>query len=262
LPRRRTELEIVAPAGARAPFVLICEDDGDIAGILAVQLQQAGYNTDRAATADAAIGLLAGRRYDAMTLDLALPDADGVSLLRRVREDPRHGEMPVIIISAWLDSPVGKAANLEGEVLGIVDWLGKPIDLSRLLHALRRIPKRHGRPHVLHVEDDRDIVGLVHFAVHDLADITAVPSIAEARRALDAGGIDLMILDVGLIDGSGLALLDGDQPRPPTVLFSAREIDLQRHDGLVAVLVKSQTTLDQLSGLIREQLETLEQSKG
>jgi DNA-binding response OmpR family regulator len=227
-----------------------------------VQLQQAGYYTDRAATADAAIGLLAGRRYDAMTLDLALPDADGVSLLRRVREDPRHGEMPVIIISAWLDSPVGKAANLEGEVLGIVDWLGKPIDLSRVLHALRRIPKRLGRPHVLHVEDDSDIVGLVHFAVRDVADITAVPSVAEARRALEAGGVDLMILDVGLIDGSGLALLDGDQPRPPTVLFSAREIDLQRHDGLVAVLVKSQTTLDQLSGLIHEQLEAVKQSKG
>jgi hypothetical protein len=71
-----------------------------------------------------------------------------------------------------------------------------------------------------------------------------------------------MILDVGLIDGSGLALLDGDQPRPPTVLFAARDINLQCHDGLVAMLVKSQTTLDQLSGPIREQLEALQQSKG
>ncbi|MEI9985789.1 MAG: PAS domain S-box protein [Aliidongia sp.] len=254
LPRRRPRLE---DAGERSltPRVLICEDDADVARILAWQLQQGGYGTDRAATADAAIGLLAEQRYDAMTLDLALPDADGMSLLRRVREDPRHAEMPVIIVSAWVDSPAGKAATLEGEVLGIIDWLGKPVDQSRLLHALRMIPQRGGaKPRLLHVEDDPDIVRLVNFAVRDLADITAVSTVAEARGVLGAGGIDLMILDVGLIDGSGLALLDGDGPRPPTVLFSAQEVNPDRRDELVAVLVKSQTTLDQLSELIREQL--------
>jgi DNA-binding response OmpR family regulator len=234
--------------------VLVCEDDPDVARILAWQLQQAGYAADRAATADAAIGLLAEQRYDAMTLDLALPDADGLSLLRRVREDARHAGMPVIIVSAWVDSPAGKAATLEGEVLGIVDWLGKPVDQARLLHALEMIPKRAGKPRVLHVEDDPDIVRLVSFAVRELADIIAVSTVAEARQQLAAGGVDLMILDVGLIDGSGLALLEGDGPKPPTVLFSAQEVSPDRRDELVAVLVKSQTTLDQLSELIREQL--------
>jgi DNA-binding response OmpR family regulator len=125
-----------------------------------------------------------------------------------------------------------------------------------LLHALEMIPKRAGRPRVLHVEDDPDIVRLVNFAVRDLADITAVSTVAEARKVLAQGAVDLMILDVGLIDGSGLALLDGDGPKPPTVLFSAQEVHPDRRDELVAVLVKSQTTLDQLSELIRQQLAT------
>ncbi len=254
LPRRRARLEDAGGDAGLAPRVLICEDDPDVARILAWQLQQAGYGADRAATADAAIGLLAEQRYDAMTLDLALPDADGLSLLRRVREDPRHAGMPVIIVSAWLDSPAGKAATLEGEVLGVVDWLGKPVDQSRLLHALEMIPKRAGKPRVLHVEDDPDIVRLVNFAVRDLADLRAVSTVAEARRVLAEGGVDLMILDIGLIDGSGLALLDDEGPKPPTVLFSAQEVHPDRRDELVAVLVKSQTTLDQLSELIREQL--------
>jgi PAS domain S-box-containing protein len=254
LPRRRPRLEDEAGDAVLAPRVLICEDDPDVARILAWQLQQAGYGADRAATADAAIGLLAEQRYDAMTLDLRLPDADGLSLLRRVREDARHAGMPVIIVSAWLDSPAGQAATLEGEVLGVVDWLGKPVDQGRLLHALEMIPKRAGRPRVLHVEDDPDIVRLVNFAVRDLADITAVSTVAEARKVLAQGTVDLMILDVGLIDGSGLALLDGDGPKPPTVLFSAQEVNPDRRDELVAVLVKSQTTLDQLSELIRQQL--------
>ena len=255
LPRRRPRLGVDPRAAVPVPDVLICEDDADVAALLAAQLQQAGYRADRAATADAALGLLAEHSYDAMTVDLALPDSDGLSLLRRIREDPRHGEMPVIVVSARLDSPAGAAATLEGEVLGVVDWLGKPVDQERLLLALSRIPKRAGRPRVLHVEDDPDIVRLVFYALRDLAEITAVPSIAEARRALEAGGIDLMILDVGLIDGSGLVLLDGDGPKPPTVLFSAHEVNPDRRDELVAVLVKSQTSLDRLSGLIREQLE-------
>lgn len=255
LPRRRPRLDAAPPSDALMQRVLVCEDDADVARILAGQLQQAGYSADRAASAEAAIGLLAERSYDAMTLDLALPDADGLSLLRRVREDPRHCDMPVIVVSAWIDSPAGQAATLEGEVLGIVDWLGKPVDQERLQHALGRIRKRGERPRLLHVEDDPDVVRLVNFAVRDQADIIAVDSVAEARRVLAEGGIDLMILDVGLIDGSGLALLEGDGPRPPTVLFSAQEINPDRRDELVAVLVKSQTTLDQLSALIREQLE-------
>jgi PAS domain S-box-containing protein len=254
LPRRRPPLAELADLTVPMPRVLICEDDPDVATVLAAQLQEAGYRADRAATADTAFRLLAERRYDAMTLDLALPDTDGLSLLRRVRENPRHSDMPVIIISAWIDSPAGKAASLEGEVLGIVDWLGKPIDQTRLLHTLNEIPKRASRPHVLHVEDDPDVARLVNLALRDLADITSVPSVAEARATLQAGGVDLMILDIGLTDGSGLALLDGDDPKPPTVLFTGQEAPPERHDELVAVLVKSQTTLDQLASLIREQL--------
>ncbi|MEA2755159.1 MAG: hypothetical protein QOJ54_1448, partial [Aliidongia sp.] len=257
LPWRRPAPAEMPDDTTRLPRVLICEDDPDVATVMAGQLQQAGYRADRAATADAAIRLLAERRYDAMTLDLALPDTDGLSLLRRVRENPRHSEMPVIIVSAWIDSPAGQAASLEGEVLGIVDWLGKPVDQARLQHTLNGIPKHGNRPHVLHVEDDLDVARLVNFALRDLADITSVPSIAEARRALKAGGVDLMILDIGLIDGSGLVLLDGDDPKPPTVLFTGQETPPERCDELVAVLVKSRTTLDHLSSVIRERLEQI-----
>ena len=259
LPEKRGRLTDMTIPETGDKRVLICEDDDDVAQILRVQLGDAGYQSIRAATADETMRLLDAGRFDAMTLDLRLPDGDGIAMLRRIRADARHAAMPVIVISAWLDEKVSDR-SLTGNVLGVVDWIGKPVDGDRLHHALDLTRRRAGKPRVLHVEDDPDIVKLVEFALRDEADVVAAPSLVEARRRLQGGDIDLVILDVGLVDGSGLALLDDVKAikgvrSPPTVLFSAQEIDPSRRDELVAVLVKSQSTIDQLASVIRDQLE-------
>jgi PAS domain S-box-containing protein len=263
LPEKRARLTDVSVPEGGDKRVLICEDDDDVAQILRMQLAEAGYQSVRAATADETMRLLDAGQFDAMTLDLRLPDGDGIAMLRRIRADERHAAMPVIVISAWLGEKV-QDRSLTGKVLGVVDWIGKPVDGDRLHHALDLAGRRSGKPRVLHVEDDPDIVKLVEYALRDEADVVSAPSLAEARRRLDGGDIDLVILDVGLVDGSGLALLDDVKNHakthkgtrsPPTVLFSAQEIDPDRRDELVAVLVKSQSTIDQLADVIREQLD-------
>ena len=260
LPEKRGRLSDMPLPEAGDKRVLICEDDDDVAQILRVQLTEAGYQSIRAATADETMRLLDVGRFDAMTLDLRLPDGDGIAMLRRIRADVRHAAMPVIVISAWLDEKKLADRTLTGNVLGVVDWIGKPVDGDRLHHALDLTRRRVGKPRVLHVEDDPDIVKLVEYALRDEADMVAAPSLFEARRRLRDGDIDLVILDVGLVDGSGLTLLDDVKAikgirSPPTVLFSAQEIDPARRDELVAVLIKSQSTIDQLASVIRDQLE-------
>jgi len=259
LPEKRGRLTDVPAPQSDEKRVLICEDDDDVAQILRLQLADAGYQSVRAATADETMRLLDAGRFDAMTLDLALPDGDGIAMLRRIRSDQRHAAMPVIVISAWLDEKVDDPM-LTGQVLGVVDWIGKPVEGDRLHLALDLARRRAGKPRVLHVEDDPDIVRLVEYALRDEADVIAAPSLVEARRRLIGGDIDLVILDVGLVDGNGLALLDDvknvkGMRSPPTVLFSAQEISPDRRDELVAVLVKSQSTIDQLAKVIRDQLD-------
>jgi len=259
LPEKRGRLTDVPAPAANEKRVLICEDDDDVAQILRLQLAEAGYQSIRAATADETMRLLDAGRFDAMTLDLALPDGDGIAMLRRIRSDQRHAGMPVIVISAWLDEKV-EDPMLTGQVLGVVDWIGKPVEGDRLHLALDLARRRAGKPRVLHVEDDPDIVRLVEYALRDEADVIAAASLVEARRRLGGGDIDLVILDVGLVDGNGLALLDDvknvkGMRSPPTVLFSAQEIGPDRRDELVAVLVKSQSTIDQLAKVIRDQLD-------
>ena len=259
LPEKRGRLTDTPAPECADKRVLICEDDDDVAHILRLQLAEAGYQSVRAATADETMRLLDAGRFDAMTLDLALPDGDGIAMLRRIRADQRHAAMPVIVISAWLDEKV-EDPMLTGQVLGVVDWIGKPVEGDRLHLALDLARRRAGKPRVLHVEDDPDIVRLVEYALRDEADVIAAASLVEARRRLGGGDIDLVILDVGLVDGNGLALLDDvknvkGMRSPPTVLFSAQEIGPDRRDELVAVLVKSQSTIDQLAAVIRDQLE-------
>jgi PAS domain S-box-containing protein len=259
LPEKRARLTDALAPDTGGKRVLVCEDDDDVAHILRLQLAEAGYQSVRAATADETMRLLDVGRFDAMTLDLNLPDGDGIAMLRRIRADARHAAMPVIVVSAWLAEQLADEPLL-GQVLGVVDWIGKPIDGDRLHHALDLARRRAGKPRVLHVEDDPDIVKLVGYALRDEADVVAASSLAEARRRLTGGDIDLVILDVGLVDGSGLALLDDVKNvkgirSPPTVLFSAQEVDPERRDELVAVLVKSQSTIDQLAAVIRDQLD-------
>ncbi len=77
--------------------ILICEDDRDIAGLLSMVLEQNGYISDIAYTASQAEKLLEENSYDAMTLDLVLPDKDGIALFRSLREDERTRDLPVIV---------------------------------------------------------------------------------------------------------------------------------------------------------------------
>ena len=67
--------------------------------------------------------------FDAMTLDLMLPEEDGLSLFRRLRRREDGRALPVVVISATADQ--GRRV-LNGDAVGVVDWLDKPIDPARL----------------------------------------------------------------------------------------------------------------------------------
>jgi DNA-binding response OmpR family regulator len=112
---------------------------------------------------------------------------------------------------------------------------------------------------VLHVEDDPDIVSLVSAALRPRAELLPAGTLAEARRALAGGRFDVVLLDIGLPDGSGLELFETldamvDRPRPAVILFSAQEPHPERRDEMAAVLVKSQASLDRLAELIEQEL--------
>lgn len=115
--------------------ILLVEDDIQIAEALCAALSLENFTVDHVSTAAAAEHALVLGHFDALVLDLGLPDEDGLSLLQRLRQ--KSHELPVLILSAR-DSV---SQRVEGLQAGADDYLLKPFDLRELsarLHSLLR----------------------------------------------------------------------------------------------------------------------------
>jgi two-component system, OmpR family, response regulator QseB len=115
--------------------VLVIEDDDLVASGIVAGLRLSGIGAEHAATASAAETVLRTSTFDLAVLDLGLPDADGLDLLRRLRSGGHH--FPVLVLTAR-DTVQDKVAGLRD---GADDYLVKPFDLAELvarLHALQR----------------------------------------------------------------------------------------------------------------------------
>lgn len=227
-----------------APRILICEDDHDVAALLRLMLGQAGYRTDVAHGAAEAKHLIGEKDYAAMTLDLLLPDQDGLSLLRELRGETGTDPLPIVVISA---RALEGQAELDGGAIGVIDWLIKPIDPERLTRAVRQAVQgaASGRARILHVEDDADLQAVVAAIVEREADVEHASDLSQAREKLAGERFDLLILDLALPDGSGLDLVPlVSQLNPPTpvIIFSAHEVDGSVASQVASVLIKSQTS--------------------
>jgi PAS domain S-box-containing protein len=248
-----------SPEAISQPRILICEDEPDIATLLELMLKQDGYATDTARNAAQASSLVQMNEYDAMTLDIGLPDRDGISLIHEIRGNPKTKNLPIIVVSAMASE---EAHSLNGDAVGIVDWIEKPIDQERLSQQLFQAISRtnKGKPNILHVEDDPDIVKIVSELVCDYASLVPAMTLAEAKQFLLTESYDLVILDLTLPDGTGEELLPllnrPGGPPTPVIVFSAKDLSKQGSERFMASLTKSQTTNEKLLGTIRSVIES------
>lgn len=242
------------PLGAAVrPRVLVCEDDRDVAALICMMLDHAGYDTVPAYDAASARRLLAEGRFAAMTLDIQLPDADGRAFLRELRENPATHDQFIIVLSGHLRAAPRPG---EGDGLGVQDWLAKPIDRERLLNALRRGTRsaKGGKSRVLHVEDDPDVRHVVASLCSEVAEFESAASCREAAELLSTRRYDLVILDLELPDHSGwdlLQVIDQQVPKPPVLVFSGRELSAAESGRVAAALVKSHVSNPELLEAIR-----------
>jgi PAS domain S-box-containing protein len=241
-------------AGPSRSRVLVCEDDPDIARLLGMILEQGGLSSDIAHDAASARAMLGRGHYEAMTLDLALPGEDGISLLHWMRDDARLASLPVVVVSAKADE--GRRALSAGAV-GVLDWLTKPIDQARLLQVLQRatLDPAQGTPSVLYVEDDADLMRVVRALLEPGLTLCCAATLAAARERLSEQRFSLIILDLSLPDGNGselLANLPGLNASTPVMIFSGEEPTTMLLDRVSLALVKSRTPNAQLLATIHD----------
>ncbi len=116
--------------------ILHVEDDADIQAIARLALEGVGgFEMETCGTGEEALHLARTFRPDLILLDVMMPDMDGVTTLRRLREDPQTEAIPVVFMTAKIQQE--EVARLRTE--GALDVLVKPFDPMTLAHTLRQI---------------------------------------------------------------------------------------------------------------------------
>src|SRR5262245_50604058 len=121
--------------GRMAERILMIDDDDRLAGMVSDYLGGAGFRLTVAGTARDGEALLKRESFDAVILDLMLPDADGLDLCRRLRGTT---DVPILMLTAR-GEPMDRVVGLE---IGADDYLAKPFEPRELQARLRAILRR------------------------------------------------------------------------------------------------------------------------
>ncbi|RYD20466.1 MAG: response regulator [Verrucomicrobiaceae bacterium] len=216
-----------------ARVILIAEDDANFSEVVQDLAHELGFESIIAPTAEEA--LLMTKQYSphAIVLDIGLPDNSGLTVLERLKADPRTRHIPVHVVSASDYSETALA-------LGAVGYMLKPVKRDQLADAFRRLETRFTQKmrRVLVVEDDpvqvdamRDLLGS-----RDV-DTMCVQTAAECLEQLRTTTFDCMVLDLSLPDASGFALLETLREEeaysfPPVIVYTGRVLSQEEEQRL------------------------------
>lgn len=157
--------------------LLLVEDEERLAAAVAAGLVRAGFVVDSVTTAEDARAALAAVAYDALVLDLGLPDGDGMGVLRALRQG--RSATPVLILTAR-DALEDRVAGLDG---GADDYLLKPFEMPELVARLKALLRRPS-----------DALG-VKLEVGDLAFDVASRSVEVGGRPIALSRRELLLLE-------------------------------------------------------------------
>ncbi len=126
------------PAGDFHERVLVVEDDPNFRRLLEIRLEREGAVTWSAASGDEALPALEEFGPTLVIADLRMPGVDGLTLCRRIRQDPRHKRLPILILtSAEHSSEVGEVVGL-----GLIWYMRKGAEWPIVMRSLRNLAAR------------------------------------------------------------------------------------------------------------------------
>jgi len=212
--------------------VLVIEDERVMQDLLRQELTRRGYRVLTAAGGIEGLRLAREVRPDAITLDIIMPDLDGWSVLRALKDDPDLRDIPVILVTMLREREMGFA-------LGATDFLTKPIDTEALARSLDRYCKiEHAE--ILVVDDDpatRDVLRrtLVK-AGWRIAEVASGPAFLEA---LERSRPAVVLLDLMMPSMDGFEVLEAMGQRNewreiPVLVVTAKDLSDKEADWLRA----------------------------
>jgi DNA-binding response OmpR family regulator len=112
-----------------AKRILVVDDDENILSLERTILEQKGFVVTTAAGGAEALEILGSEDFDLVLLDVMMPEIDGFTVCRKIKEEPRTKELPVIFLTA----KGGGEALAEGFESGAIMYINKPFTANKLL---------------------------------------------------------------------------------------------------------------------------------
>jgi len=120
------------------PRLLLIDDDARLTGMVGDYLGRNGFEIETAGSLAEGREKLKGANFDALLLDLMLPDGDGLDLTRELRSAPRTRRLPLLMLTAR-GEPMDRIVGLE---IGADDYLPKPFEPRELLARVKALLRR------------------------------------------------------------------------------------------------------------------------
>ena len=234
----RTAVPAVQAAGTAT--VLVVEDDAQDQALLEDLLVSRGYVVEIAGTGAKAVAKSRERHFEAMVLDLMLPDMSGFDVLRTIRVEGKNQATRTIVVTTVKETGLAKA-------FAVNEWLVKPVNGDQLLSALERAGIQPECGTVLVVDDDPASLRLGAATIEQLGcRVVCAGGGAEGLEAATANGpLAAIVLDLLMPDVDGFQFLERLRSTPegghtPVIVWTSRDLSaaeqatlLQTAQGLV-----------------------------
>jgi two-component system chemotaxis response regulator CheY len=118
-----------------AKTIMAIDDSASIRQVVSITLKKAGYEVIEASDGKDALNKLSGQKVHLMICDVNMPNMDGITFLKTVRQDPSYKFTPIIMLTTESQ----EAKKQEGRAAGAKAWVVKPFKPEQMLAAIEKL---------------------------------------------------------------------------------------------------------------------------
>jgi two-component system chemotaxis response regulator CheY len=115
--------------------ILAVDDSASMRQMVSFTLKSAGYNVVEAVDGQDAYEKTNGRDFDLVLTDQNMPRMDGISLTKKLRDNPKFKTTPILILTTESSDQMKQA----GRTAGATGWLVKPFDPAKLIEVIKKV---------------------------------------------------------------------------------------------------------------------------
>ncbi|MGB5792720.1 response regulator, partial [Poseidonibacter sp.] len=246
---------------------LIIDDDKMFSEVVYEEVKKNGNNCLIALSATSGLELIKKYNIKGIMLDLTLPDMDGIDVLKELKSNKQTSHIPVHIISS-------KDKDNQTLKLGAIGYLQKPVydgDINNIINSIDSFQEKEIKD-LLIVEDNQVQREALIELIGEGVNITGVKSAQEAINEVKKEKYDTVVIDLGLMEGSGYEVCEyikNSHPKLPIIIYTGKELNaddkikLQKYSNsiIIKTVNSNERILNEINLFLHRDSNEKEESK-